>query len=64
MLTETKLRSLKPGDKAYKVADRDGLYVTVAKSGFITFRYGSKINERREMLALRDCPNLYLTSKS
>ncbi|MBA1889770.1 DUF4102 domain-containing protein, partial [Escherichia coli] len=26
MLTDTKLRNLKPKDKLYKVNDRDGLY--------------------------------------
>ncbi|RYE65129.1 MAG: DUF4102 domain-containing protein, partial [Oxalobacteraceae bacterium] len=26
MLTDTTLRNLKPKDKAYKMADRDGLY--------------------------------------
>ncbi|PHM31216.1 integrase [Xenorhabdus innexi] len=26
MLTDTKLKSLKPTDKLYKVSDRDGLY--------------------------------------
>ena len=29
MLTDTKLRNLKPKDKLYKVNDRDGLYVAV-----------------------------------
>jgi len=29
MLTDTKLRNLKPTGKLYKVADRDGLYVAV-----------------------------------
>ncbi|WP_368929425.1 Arm DNA-binding domain-containing protein, partial [Proteus mirabilis] len=38
MLTDTKLRSLKPQDKLYKVSDRDGLYVAVTKSGVISFR--------------------------
>lgn len=30
MLTDTMLRNLKPRDKQYKVADRDGLYVAVS----------------------------------
>ncbi len=30
MLTDTKLRNLKPRDKLYKVNDREGLYVGVA----------------------------------
>lgn len=30
MLTDTMLRNLKPRDKQYKLADRDGLYVAVS----------------------------------
>ncbi len=30
MLTDTKLRNLKPRDKLYKVNDREGLYVAVS----------------------------------
>lgn len=52
MLTDTKLRSLKPADKAYKVSDRDGLYVTVLKTGTISFRYNYRINNRQETLVL------------
>lgn len=33
MLTDTKLRNLKPADKPYKVNDRDGLYVAVTPAG-------------------------------
>lgn len=33
MLTDTKLRNLKPADKLYKVNDRDGLYVAVTPAG-------------------------------
>lgn len=35
MLTDTKLRNLKPEAKAYKVSDRDGLYVTVLTTGTV-----------------------------
>ena len=35
MLTYTKLKNLKPRDKLYKVSDRDGLYVAVAKFGTV-----------------------------
>lgn len=48
MLTDTKLKSIKPKDKLYKVADRDGLYVAVTKSGVISFRFDYRINGRRE----------------
>lgn len=52
MLTDTKLKNLKPVDKPYKVADRDGLYVTVLPSGTISFRYNYTINKRQETLVL------------
>jgi len=38
MLNDRKLKSLKPRDKIYKVADRDGIYVTVSPAGAISFR--------------------------
>lgn len=52
MLTDTKLRNLKPGEKTYKVADRDGLYVAVLPSGTVSFRYNYRINGRQETLVL------------
>lgn len=52
MLTDTKLKSLKAKDKLYKVSDRDGLYVAVAKSGTVSFRYDYRINGRRETLTI------------
>ncbi|MBZ2209325.1 tyrosine-type recombinase/integrase [Massilia soli] len=52
MLTDAALRNLKPKDKAYKVADRDGLYVCVLKSGTVSFRYNYAINGRQETLVL------------
>ncbi|MBB3122210.1 tyrosine-type recombinase/integrase [Pseudoduganella violacea] len=52
MLTDSKLRSLKPGPQAYKVADRDGLYVTVLVSGTLSFRLNYRINGRQETLVL------------
>jgi len=35
MLTDTKLRNLKPKDKLYKVNDRDGLYVAVTPDRYL-----------------------------
>ncbi len=48
MLTDTKLRHLKPQDKPYKVTDRDGLYVVVSKVGTISFRYNYQFCGRQE----------------
>ncbi len=48
MLTDTKLRTLKPQDKLYKIPDRDGLYVAVTPAGAISFRYNYSISGRQE----------------
>jgi hypothetical protein len=50
MLTDTKLRNLKPKEKLYKVNDRDGLYVAVTTAGSISFRYNYSINGRQETI--------------
>lgn len=52
MLTDIAIKALKPKDKMYKVADRDGLYVLVAPSGTKTFRYNYQVNDRRETLTI------------
>lgn len=52
MLTDTKLRNLKPREKIYKVADRDGLYVAVTPAGAISFRYNYGLNGRQETVTL------------
>ena len=44
MLTDTKLKNLKPAEKIYKVSDRDGLYVAVLPSGTVSFRYNYTIS--------------------
>ena len=50
MLTDTKLRNLKPRDKLYKVNDREGLYVAVTPAGSISFRYNYSIDGRQETI--------------
>lgn len=50
MLTDTKLRNLKPREKLYKVNDRDGLYVAVTAAGSVSFRYNYSINGRQETI--------------
>jgi integrase len=52
MLTDLALKRLKPKEKIYKVADRDGMYVAVAPSGQITLRYDYRVNGRRETLTI------------
>jgi integrase len=48
MLTDATLKALRPKEKTYKVADRDGMYVIVAPSGTITFRLDYRLHGRRE----------------
>ncbi|UCI34652.1 tyrosine-type recombinase/integrase [Mesorhizobium sp. B4-1-4] len=52
MLTDIALKKLKSKDKIYKVADRDGMYATVAPTGQISFRYDYRMNGRRETVTL------------
>ena len=52
MLTDRELSALRPREKQYKVADRDGLYVVVFPTGTKTFRYDYRINGRRETLVV------------
>ena len=52
MLSDGTLIGLKPKATAYKVADRDGMYVTVSPKGTITFRLDYRLNGRRETLTV------------
>lgn len=52
MLTDVALKNLKRREKAYKVTDRDGLYIQVSTSGTLTFRLDYRLNGRRETLTL------------
>ncbi len=52
MLTDAAIKALKPKEKLYKIADRDGMYVVVQPSGAIVFRLDYRLNGRRETLTL------------
>lgn len=52
MLTDVALKGLKPKDKPYKVADRDGMYVHVTPTGGLSFRLDYRLNGRRETVDL------------
>lgn len=43
MLTDVAIKKLKSKEKPYKVADRDGMYVYIATSGSMTFRYDYRL---------------------
>ncbi|BEN36425.1 hypothetical protein SMKC041_30570 [Serratia marcescens] len=57
MLTDTKLRHIKPKDKLYKVNDRDGLYVAITPAGSISFRCNYSIHGRQETIKRRPLLN-------
>ncbi|MGL1921693.1 MAG: tyrosine-type recombinase/integrase [Hyphomicrobiales bacterium] len=52
MLSDRFLKNLKPKNKAFKVSDRDGMYVFVSKAGLISFRLDYRLNGRRETVTL------------
>ncbi|RJG46306.1 tyrosine-type recombinase/integrase [Mesorhizobium sp. DCY119] len=52
MLTDAALRALKPKEKDFKVADRDGMYIHVTTRGAMSFRMDYRLNGRRETLYL------------
>lgn len=52
MLTDLKLKALKPTGKVYKVADQQGLYVAVTRTGIVSFRFDYRIGKRRETLVI------------
>lgn len=59
MLTDKQLKTLTGGEKVYKVADQQGLYAAVLRSGNISFRYDYRVNGRRETLVIGQYdPNL------
>lgn len=52
MLTDLKLKNLRPAERPYKVSDSDGLYVAVSTAGGISFRFNYRVNGRQETLTL------------
>ena len=47
-----RLKALKPTGKIYKVADQQGHYVAVTRTGVVSFRFDYRINGRRETLVI------------
>ena len=61
MLSDTKLRTLKPKDKAYRVTDERGLYVQVSVTGAKLWRFKYKFDGKEKLLALGQYPDVPLT---
>ena len=52
MLTDTAIRNAKPKKKAYKLFDGDGLYLMVSPTGFMSWRYKYRFNDKERLLTI------------
>jgi len=60
MLSDTRLRTLKPKEKAYRVYDERGLYVQVSPSGAKLWRFKYIFDDKEKLLALGQYPDVPL----
>jgi integrase len=60
MLSDTKLRNLKPKDKPYKLADFDGLYIYVTPTGGRSWRFDYRFHGKRCTQTLGKYPDISL----
>lgn len=60
LLTDNKIKALKPKDKAYKTGDGGGLYVYTTKAGAKSFRYDFKLNDKWGTLTFGTYPETSL----
>lgn len=60
MLTDVRMRALKPRAKPYKVADRDGLYLLVQPTGGRWWRFDYRFSGTRKTLSLGVCKDVPL----
>lgn len=61
MLTDTKLRTLKPREKVYRIADTNGLCIEVRPTGAKLWRYRYRHAGKPSMTALGEYPTLSLS---
>jgi hypothetical protein len=60
MLSDSKVRTLKPKDKLYKVADERGLVLLVMPNGSKLWRFRYRIDGKEQMLSLGVYPDITL----
>lgn len=61
MLTDTKLRSLKPRDSAYRVADTNGLCIEVRSTGAKVWRYRYRYVGKASIVTMAEYPAMALS---
>lgn len=59
-LTDTKLRNLKPRDKAYQIADDSGLFIEVMPGGAMPWRLRYRLTGKQEKITLGEYPTYSL----
>lgn len=59
-LSDTKIRSTKPADKAYKLADGGGLYLLITPAGGRLWRLKYRVGGKEKLLALGGYPDVGL----
>ena len=62
MLTDTKIRQTKPGDKPLKLADGNGLYLLVQPNGSKLWRYRYRIGGKENVFAVGAYPETGLAA--
>src|SRR5690606_3800011 len=60
MLTDTKIRAQKPRDRAYRIADTNGLCLEVRPSGAKAWRYRYRHGGQASMITLGEYPSMGL----
>jgi len=59
-LTDTRVKSAKPGEKDYKLSDEKGLFLLVAKTGHKRWRLKYRIDGKEKLLAIGVYPSVTL----
>lgn len=62
MLTDTKIRAQKPRDRAYRIADTNGLCIEVRPSGAKAWRYRYRHDGQASMITLGEYPAMGLAA--
>jgi len=60
MLTDTKIKSLKPKDNLYRRSDANGLAIEITPAGLKYWRYRYRFNGKASMISLGKFPNIGL----
>ncbi len=61
MLTDRQVRTAKPRDKAYKLADRNSLFLHVSAKGHKSFRYKYRFDGKEQLLVIGEIRCLRLS---